>query len=444
MGTDGEQVTWWIGIILALFLIGLNGFFVAAEFALVKVRDTQLAPLAKKGDRRARMARKVSGRLESYLNASQLGITLASLALGWVGEPALAVPLMPLFARLGLGSETLVHSAAFVVSFTVLSMMHILFGELVPKFIGLRRSLETALTSAPLLIGFRWLFWPFLAVMDRLSNLVLRLLGIGAMAHAEGALSEEEIRLLIESDESRVTDQKRALLTRVLRSAERDVRVAMKPRVDIAVLSSDDPMDVVLEQAREHEFSRFPVVRGHDPDRVVGYVHARDLLMTDGEPPPLEQIMREPLYVPETATVAAVLERMRLGQVHLAIVVDEYGGTSGLVTLEDLVEELVGEIQDEFDVESVGLTKLADGSLRASGATTVYDACLALEVEADDDPTWTLGRCAVERLGRIPRVGDRFEAGDIAIEVVAMRRRRVTETRVRATSDDERAPAEGA
>jgi CBS domain containing-hemolysin-like protein len=269
--------------------------------------------------------------------------------------------------------------------------------------------------------------------MDVLSNLVLRLLGMASMAHPEGALSEEEIRLLIESDESRVqlTDQKRALLTRVLRSAERAVRVAMRPRVDIAVLSCDDPLDAVLAQARDHEYSRFPVVRGHDPDRVVGYVHARELLMASGEPPKLEQIMREPLYVPETATVAAVLERMRLGQVHLAIVVDEYGGTSGLVTLEDLVEEIVGEIQDEFDVEAVGLTKLVDGSLRASGATTVYDACAALEVESADDPAWTLARCAVERLGRIPRVGDQIEAGEIRIEVVTMRRRRVTETRVR-------------
>jgi CBS domain containing-hemolysin-like protein len=429
-------MTSWVGVALAGLFIVLNGFFVAAEFALVKVRDTQLAPLAKKGHRGATITRGVISRLDRFLNASQLGITLSSLALGWIGEPALAAQLTPLFAFVGIGSDRVVHTVAFALSFIVLSMAHILFGELVPKFIGLRRTVPTALFAARPLLAFRFLFYPFLAIMDMLSEVVLRALGMPPQKHAEGALSEEEIRLMLESEHAReqLPERKRALLMRVLRSADRAVRLSMVPRVDMIYLNLEDPIEVCVEKSRTHEFSRFPVVREQDLDQVAGYVHVRDLVYGDKGPvTALQPILREPLFVPETATVADLLDKMRSAHVHIGIVVDEYGGTSGMLTLEDLLEEIVGEIQDEFDTEPATMVRLEDGTIRMQGSVALADAVAYLGLDAPADHEGTLGGYVIDRLGRIPKRGDRVDLDGTTLEVAAVRRRRIAQVVVRAS-----------
>ncbi|HZO17046.1 MAG TPA: hemolysin family protein [Polyangiaceae bacterium] len=425
--------SWW-GVALAGVFILLNGFFVGAEFALVKVRDSQLAPLAKKGNKRAAAARDVARRLDRFLSTSQLGITLSSLALGWIGEPALAYKLEKLFLLVGVTSQTVVRSVAFAISFFVLSTLHILFGELVPKFVGLRRTLPTALFSAQPLKAFRYLFLPFLWLLDLLSDLTLRALGMPPTKFAEGAFSEEEIRLMLDSEHAReqLPEQKRALLVRVLRSADRPVRLVMVPRVDVAYLSLDDPIELTRAKSREHEFSRFPVVREHDLDQIVGYVHVRDLFYSEeGPAEALEPLLREPQFVPETATVAALLERMSAARVHLAIVVDEYGGTSGVVTLEDLLEEIVGEIQDEFDTEPATMARLEDGSIRMQGTVAVADATAYLRLDLAEPYDGTIGGYVIEKLGRIPRKGDRVPLGSLIVEVLAVRRRRIAQVLVR-------------
>jgi CBS domain containing-hemolysin-like protein len=441
----------WVGLLLAGLFITLNGFFVAAEFALVKVRDTQLAPLDKKGNSSARAARMVISRLDRFLNASQLGITLSSLALGWIGEPALASQIVPLFHMIGVTNERVVHSVAFAFSFIFLSMCHILFGELVPKFVGLRNTVPTALFSARPLLAFRFLFMPFLAIMDYMAEVVLRALGMPPQKHAEGALSEEEIRLMLESEHAReqLHERKRALMMKVLRSAERPVRLSLVPRVDIQCLNVDDPIAEALEQSRKHEFSRFPVVRDNDLDQVVGYVHVRDLTYGEkGPPKSLEQILRQPLFVPETAEVASLLEKMRVARVHMAIVVDEYGGTSGLVTLEDLLEEIVGEIQDEFDTEPAAMIRQEDGSILMQGAVPLADAAAFLGIDTPDADDETLSGYVIERLGRIPRRGDRVTLDGASLEVAGVRRRRIAQVLVRVDPKEEkgpeRAPAEEA
>jgi CBS domain containing-hemolysin-like protein len=430
----------WPGLLLAALFILLNGFFVAAEFALVKVRDAQLAPLDKKGHKNARIAREVTRRLDRFLNAAQLGITLCSLALGWIGEPALAHQLEKVFALVGIGSQTVIRSTAFAISFLFLSMLHILFGELVPKFIGLRRTLQTALFAARPLAWFRVALWPLLTVMDRVAEVVLRALGMPPTKHAEGALSEEEIRVMLESEHAReqLPEQKRALMMRVLRSADRPVRLSMVPRIDVAYLSLDDPIELSREKSREHEFSRFPVVREHDLDQIAGYVHVRDMFYGEGGPAEsLEPILREPHFVPETATVAGLLQRMSAARVHLAVVVDEYGGTSGLVTLEDLLEEIVGEIQDEFDTEPATVVRLEDGSARMQGTIAVADAATYLGIEAPEQYEGTIGGYVIDHLGRIPRKGDRVPFGGMVIEVTAVRRRRIAQVHVRARAEGE-------
>jgi CBS domain containing-hemolysin-like protein len=426
----------WLGVVLALLFVALNGFFVAAEFALVKVRDTQLAGLARKGNARARRAREVTHRLESYLNATQLGITLSSLALGWIGEPALASKIAPLMTALGVESQAVVHTAAFAISFAVLSALHILFGELVPKSIGIRRALSTTLGVALPLMLFRWVFLPFLAAMDWLSNLVLRALGMPPLHGGDHALSEEEIRLMLESDQAKaeLPERKRALIMRVLRSADRPVRLAMVPRVDVAYLCLEDPIERVREQARAHEFSRLPVVKGGDLDQIVGYVHVRDLLYDDGGSKSLEGVLRELLFTPESVTVAALLDRMSAERVHMAVVVDEHGGTRGLITHEDLIEEFVGEIQDEFDVEPASIGRLPDGSYRMQGSMALADVETHLRLEPSGGEPETLGAYIVARLGRLARPGDVVELGGMVAEVATVRRHRIGQVLLRARS----------
>ncbi|MCA9621211.1 MAG: HlyC/CorC family transporter [Myxococcales bacterium] len=427
----------WAGVALAGLFIVLNGFFVAAEFALVKVRDSQLVPLARKGHKGAVITRSVIARLDRYLNASQLGITLCSLALGWVGEPALVAQLTPVLALLEL-PERAVHSIAFVLAFGFLSMCHILFGELVPKFVGLRRTVPTALFAARPLLIFRTIFKPFLWVMDVLSELVLRLLGLPPAKHAEGALSEEEIRYMLDSESAKeqLHERKRELMVKVLRSAERPVRLAMVPRVDMAHLDLADSIEVAVAKTREHEFSRLPVVRNGDLDDIAGYIHLRDLMHggNDG-PASIADILRDPLYVPETVEVAKLLERMRAARVHMAIVVDDYGGTSGLVTLEDLLEEIVGEIQDEFDVETEAIVEQDDGSLLVDGHVPLTDVLAALDLSVPEETDESVSAFLIERLGRIPRQGDRVVHEGASYEVGRVQRRRIAQVRVRRQED---------
>ncbi len=424
---------WW-GTLLAVCFVVLNGFFVAAEFALVKVRGTRLSSLAKKGFARARLAERVTARLDSYLNATQLGITLSSLSLGWVGGPAVAALLFPVFRFVGIGSERVVHTIAVVVASGMLSVMHILLGEMVPKFIGIRAAERTAMAAARPMIVFRTVFLPVLWIMDRLASLLLRAVGLPATDNPEGRLSEEEIRGMLESEATRgvLPETMRALITRVLRGADRPVRSAMIPRVDVAFLSALHPIEKIRERARETEFSRLPVVEGDDLDRVIGYVHLRDLFFGEAGPAPeIKPIVRELVFVPESTTVGNLLQELRLSRVHLAIVVDEYGGTSGLITLEDLMEELVGEIHDEFDTEAAKVLRFEDGTIQIDGALALADAASAVGIDPPDVDSETLGGYVTAKLGRMPKAGDRVPFGPMIAEVSIVRRRRVAQVVLR-------------
>jgi CBS domain containing-hemolysin-like protein len=338
--------------LVALFVF-LNGFFVAAEFALVKLRATQIERLAKRTDAAARTAVDVSQRLDRYLSATQLGITLASLGLGSVGEPAITHKLQSLLTPLGVASERTIHSVSIVLGFSVLTAAHIIFGELVPKLIAIRSAEGVALAVARPLRVFYWMVFPGLIVLNGASSVLLRALGYPALHDAEGALSEEEILGMLTQAyaKGRLAQSKRQLLERVARFTERSVRQVMVPRVDVFSLDASLTLDEALGRARVQGFTRFPVTEGGDLDRVVGYVNLKDVLFRREHPETLREVMREAPVVPEQMGLFELLRDMQRRQVPFAVVLDEYGGTSGVITLEDAVEEIVGEIRDEHDDE---------------------------------------------------------------------------------------------
>jgi CBS domain containing-hemolysin-like protein len=417
--------------VLALFVAALcvlaNGFFVAAEFALVKVRPTSLEQRAAAGDRRAVHALQGLANLENYLSAAQLGITLASLALGWVGEPAVAHLIEPYVAQLGL-PPGFARALSLTVAFGTITLMHIVVGEQAPKYFAIQQSERVVLLCARLMQVFFFATYPFVRVLNSCSNWFLRLIGLESEQKHGLAASPEELRLIVQAAfrAGSLEGPQRDLLERVLRGSGRSVRAIMVPRVDMSVLSVEADLDTAEPRMRREGYSRYPLSEHNDPDRIVGYVYTKDV-WTAARPlrGGLSALRRDILFVPEARTVAEVLEDFRTANTPIAIVVDEYGGTSGLVTLEDCVEEIVGDIRDETDDEPSRTVIRPDGSVVVDGSTTFAD----LEVEElrdlVEDRDRTVGALIIERLGRLPRPGDRVRIGEYEAVVEVVRRRRV-------------------
>lgn len=441
------------GLILAIVCVAANAFFVGAEFALAKVRPTSLEALAKAGDGDARRALEITQRLDAYLSACQLGITVASLGLGWLGEPAIAEQLEHAFVATGLieraadGSiPTWVHGIAATIALSVISVAHIVIGEQVPKVYAIQRpELISRLASRPLKLFF-WLSYPGLIMLNGAANLCLRALRLPVMEYGEGKLSLEELRLLIQAslDQRGLEGQKRELLERVLRSTDRPVRAVMIPRVDMQVLSLDDDWNTCMQRVKRYGFSRFPIAENGDPDKIVGYIYVKDMLMVSRRPTasPLRELKRDIHYVPESRTVGQVLSDFQTNRIPVAIVVDEYGGTSGMVTLEDVLEELVGDIQDELQVAEPRLSMIDDGSVIADGSLPIGDLNLeGLEAPAVEGAE-TVGGYILAALGRLAHPGDRVLLGRYEAVVQDVRERRVHRVAFRPLTDEEIAEAE--
>lgn len=418
-----------IKLALAVLCVLANAFFVAAEFALVKVRVTQLEALANKGEKRARTALKVTHQLDAYLSATQLGITLASLGLGWLGEPTISVLLEPVLRWVGIESEALAHGISLTTAFLIITVLHIVVGELAPKSLAIQRSEWVALRVAGPMHVFYWVTYPFLFVLNELSMLTLKLFGMPPVQHAEGALSAEEIRLVVAS--GKIEPRKRELMERALQGTDRPIRSIMVPRVDMETVSLLDSPQQVIARLRMGGFSRVPVIEANDADQVVGYIYLKDLFLGDGLPPGgLRALRRDILFVPENRTVGDVLEDFKRTHIPIAIVVDEYGGTSGLVTMEDVLEEIVGELQDELDVEGPRIEKHEDGSLTVEGDLPITDLeGLGIEVEPIEGHDIIAGHI-VSKLGRLARPGDIVQIGNYDATVEDIRSRRITRVRL--------------
>ena len=427
-----------VGILVAFLCIALNGFFVAGEFALVKVRATQVHSRARRGEKRAIIAQAIINRLDRYLSVTQLGVTLASLGLGWVGEPAIAEQVNGLgVAILGRELGATAHIVAAAIAFTILTFSHVLLGELVPKLIAIQRSEATALTVAiPLRVIFVT-FRPILWVLEKASGVLLRAMGMSATV-TEGKISEEEIIGVLAASAANTPQgkEKAELVERVLRFSQRAARHSMVPRVDVISLPVKTSGSVAVELARKHQYSRLLLTKGRSLDEVAGYVYVKDIFLHDDPKalPDLSSLRREVLFVAEPQNGLDVLRDMQRKHVPIAVVVDEYGGTSGIVTMEDLLEEIVGEIRDEFDEEPQKVIKVASekAAWDVDGRAAMEEVrAIGVQV-ADHDLGEPIGALVVDHLGHLPRAGDKITiAKNATAEIIGISRRRVTRVRVR-------------
>lgn len=411
-----------IGAVIVLVL--LNGFFVAAEFALVKIRDTQLTPLIFGGNRRAKVARLILGRLETFLSAAQLGITLASLVLGWIGEPVFQTLLHPVFGWLNVESPEWRHLISFVVGISAITFLHITAGEQAPKLLAIQKPLPTTLWIAYPLYAFYYVSYPFVMVLNWASQWLLRQAGLDAGGEHEGKYSEDELRLLFgasrKSGDSRLG---RDIVLNALDLRRRVAREVMRPRQEIVGFDTEMSIAECVELAERTRYSRFPLCESGDLDKTIGVVHIKDLyaLRTKAERgADLKTATRKLVYIPESARLEKVLQLLLEKKLHAAIVVDEYGGTVGLLTLENILEEIVGQIQDEFDTERPLLVKVGEGVWEIDGALPLHELAELVGEPITAEGVTTASGWVTHRLGGFPKPGDTFKLGGCELRVEAI------------------------
>lgn len=407
-------------IFLVIFFVLLNAFFVVAEFSMVKVRSSQISMLAAEGRPAARYAKLVTDDLNAYLSACQLGITLASLALGWLGEPAVSKMIGPLLYALGL-SDTAVHGISVVLGFTIITTLHIVLGELVPKSLAILSTERYVLFSARPLYYFYRLTYPIMWLFNSITNSLLRL-GGHSMAEENTAYSDEELQLLLaESHRSGLLDHdKYEYVDNIFELSEKDAESIMTPRLDMVCLYVEDPLTTHLAIAAESKFTRYPVCTG-DKDHLLGFVHIKDLYALNAETP-LQSIVRDILTVHESTSVSKLLQLFKADNTKIAAVIDEYGGISGIVTLSDAISEIVGAIEDEYTHGDEDIWRaLSDCRYEASGSAPlellVQEFALALP---DDIASETIGGFLLELSGELPEQGQQIVYGPLSITIKAL------------------------
>lgn len=425
-----------LSIVAVVLLLAANAFFVAAEFALVKVRAIRLEALAAAGSRQAGLTLSILKHLEAYLAACQLGITMASLGLGWVGEPAVAALLEPLFRALGL-SETALHTVSFLVGFLIFSALHIVVGEQVPKTFAIRQPEPISLWVAVPLHAFFLMCWPLNWALNAAARGVLRLMGV-AEASKLDAYSAAELRQLIGASRQlgAMKKQEHDMLGAILDLERVEVVEVMTHRSNIVAIDGDAPLEELVRQVLEGPYTRYPIWRG-DPDTITGVLHAKDVLaamqrlgdkVTTAD---LRRLATPPWFVPDTTSLVHQLLAFRQRRAHLAFVVDEYGALMGLVTLEDILEEIVGDIVDEKDVEMAGVKQEGDGSILVEGRVTIRDLNRQFDWQLPDEEATTVAGLLMHEARRIPAVGERFQFHGFRFEVVRRQRHQLTLLRMR-------------
>jgi CBS domain containing-hemolysin-like protein len=431
-----------LGLSAVVVLVLANAFFVAAEFALVGARRTRLDELARTGDGKARLARRAVQSLDRYISATQLGITLASLGLGWIGEPALASLIQGGFRWLpGIAATIATHATASIIAFAIITVLHIILGELVPKALALLYPEEVSRWVAAPLMGFAWVMAFPIALLNGSANRLLRLMRINPPGETERLHSPEELRMLVEqsTEGGSLLQEDARLLEGVFEFSEKTAQEVMTPRTQMVALEADLTVEQAADEVAVARRSRYPV-HTESLDEIVGVVHAKDILTALRSRPgvTVRTIMRPPLFVPGTREVEDVLADMKRLKTHLAVVLDEYGGTAGLVTMEDLLEEIVGPIYDEYDPQDRSTPPaggpLLDGAMPISEFNTEYDETL------DDTDYNTIGGYVFGQIGRLPRTGDRVPIGPRTLEVVDMDGRRVRTLRLHAPQPEPEAP----
>lgn len=437
-----------LGIVALFFLVLMNGFFVAAEFALVSVRRTRIDQLAEEGNKTARATQRALQNLDLYIAATQLGITMASLAIGFVAEPAIEHLIHPLFPE-GQFTEGQIKTISFGVAFAISTVLHIVFGELAPKSWALQRSEQVSLLITRPLLLFTTVFKWAIRGLNALGNGVVRMFGLRGVAGHHTAYSEEEIRMIVSasSQEGVLEDSEKELVYNVFDLSDTTVREVMTPRIEMVLMDGASPLRRLLDLRAEHGYSRIPVFQD-TPDNIVGIVHTGDVLthLDALDHTLVADIMRPVFFVPEGMKIKDLLTKMREKKSHLSIVVDEFGGTAGLVTLEDALEEIVGEIYDETDEEEVPMIEvLSEGVYLMDASLTVgeVEERLGSNIEDGEGEFDTLSGFMTSHFGDIPEAGQNFIHNGWAFTVEEADQRRVTRVRVeRVQNPDPLAPEE--
>jgi CBS domain containing-hemolysin-like protein len=412
-----------LGLLAIMTLVLANGFFVAAEFALVTVRKTRIDQLIAEGSATARVVRRALGDPDSYIAATQLGITMTSLGLGWIGEPALAVVLEPGLAAV-VGDRMAVatsHSIAFTVAFAIITALHIVLGELAPKTVALQHPERTSLIVARPTELFMRVFWPFISLLNGMGRTVVQAFGLRGPSGHSLVHSEEELKMLVTASQEAgiIEEDEEQMLHRVFGFADLTAGQVMVPRTEMVAVADDAPMEFVLQAVARGAHDRYPVYR-KDLDNIVGVLHLADLVpvLARGGPVDVAALAREAYTVPETMPADTLLGEMRARNTPLAIVIDEYGGTAGLVTFAGLMERIVGSLGQEGSAARI--TVLADGSALVDGLALVTDINAQFGLHIDEDVYNTLGGYVLGRLGRRARLGDRIEVEGRTMRVEAL------------------------
>lgn len=409
-------------------LVLLNGFFVACEFAIVKVRSSQLDALIEEGNLRANLVKHVRSHLDAYLSATQMGVTLASLALGWIGEQFLEKMIEPFFSVAGIHAHAIITSVSVALAFTGITFLHIVFGELAPKYISIANPLPTALRLVQPLRAFYVFFKPAIWVLHKSSNFFLqKLLRMQPASGIELAHSEEELRLILDQSEKsdEVSPLGRDLLVNALDLRRRVVRDIMTPRGEVVYLDLEEDFESNVSKALASRHTRFPLCRGH-LDNTVGLVHIKELVPLMRDPhPDLLSIRRDLTPVPEMMSLEKLLNLFLGKHAHLAVVVDEFGGTVGMVTMENVLEELVGDIQDEFDTDKEEFRKISEDEFVVDGALGLYELQDMAGLELDSADVSTIGGYVTHLLGHLPKQGEQVQIENYTVTVSQSDSRRV-------------------
>jgi len=414
------------GLVAIVVLVLANGFFVAAEFSLVSVRHTRIAELVERGNVSAKAVQEAIENPDQVIAATQLGITLASLALGWVGEPALShliEPIVSLFP--GAIQSELSHSISAAISFTIITIMHVVVGELAPKSIALQDPESTSLAIARPTLWAEIIFKPAIWILNGTGNALLRLLGVQPASGHELVHSVEELRMIVaaSAESGVVLADESVMVKAVFDFRKLLVRQVMVPRPEMVVVEANTSLVDVITLVSETTYTKIPVYED-DLDNIIGIVHVKDLLNTiqsdDWKSYTAQKLVREPIFLPETATVSGLLSHLRAQRQHIAIIVDEFGGTAGLVTLEDLLEKIVGEVSDPFDIVVPEFQVLSDGSTMIDGRIMIEDVNEQLGLKLSDPAYDTIAGYVLGKLGRIPQPNDVVEGDGVRIRVHEM------------------------
>jgi len=418
------------GLVALVALLGVNAFFVAAEYALVSVRRTRLDELIQGGVSEAKYARDALNDLDRYIAATQLCITMAGIGLGWVGEPTLsALLILALGLPLQILDESLRRTISAGVSFIIVTFITVVLGELVPKSVTLKYPERVALGVGRIVIITGRLFQPFIWALDAAASLILRLFGIQPLSEQGSGYSVQELKLMVEASEKIgvIEDIEREMLHSVFDFGELTAREVMVPRTEMAAFDADAPLAELAQASVKYPFSKFPVYEG-DADHIVGIVHVKDLVnvqQSQQQAKTVRDIAREAVFVPETIRLDALLQEFRVKKQHYAIVLDEYGGTAGVVTLNDLLSQIVGEISDLFDKPAPEIQRLPDGTALVDGLMQIEDVNGYFNLNLKDENYDTIAGFVLGRLGRLANVGDTVEADGIRLKVEELDGKRI-------------------